>query len=82
MPPVKTGAMYYEIDITRSESIHTAVIRSRVRPEELSQFVPAACGEVWSFILSSYPGYLVAVLGCTGAGVAWCFALDASGRGH
>ena len=45
--------MHYEIDITRSESIYTAVIRSRVRPKELSQFVPAACGEVWSFIRSA-----------------------------
>jgi effector-binding domain-containing protein len=45
--------MHYEIEITHSEPIPTAVIRSRVRPQELSQFVPAACGEVWSFIRSA-----------------------------
>ena len=45
--------MRYEIQIMRSEPIHTAVVRSRVRPEELSKFVPAACGEVWSFIRSA-----------------------------
>src|SRR6185436_19096675 len=28
----------------------TAVVRSRVPPRELAQFVPATCGEVWSFI--------------------------------
>ena len=42
--------MPYQIILTHSEAIHTAVIRSRVRPNELSKFVPAACGEVWSFI--------------------------------
>ena len=44
--------MHYQIELTHSKSIHTAVIRSRVRPKELAQFVPAACGEVWSFIRS------------------------------
>jgi len=48
-----TNIMRYEIEIRRSEPIHTAVVRSRVRPKELSQFVPAACGEVWSFIRSA-----------------------------
>src|SRR5687767_2263456 len=43
----------YEIEITHSEPTRTAVIRSHVRPEELSRFVPAACGEVWSFIRSA-----------------------------
>jgi effector-binding domain-containing protein len=42
--------MSYDITLTHSEPILTAVIRSNVRPEELSRFVPAACGEVWSFI--------------------------------
>lgn len=42
--------MHYEIELTRAELIHTAVVRSRVRRGELAQFVPAACGEVWSFI--------------------------------
>src|SRR5262245_42033931 len=42
--------MPYEIKLTNTEAILTAVIRSRVEPKELSKFVPAACGEVWSFI--------------------------------
>ncbi len=45
--------MHYQIESTRSEPIQTAVIRSRVRPKDLAQFVPAACGEVWSFIRSA-----------------------------
>jgi effector-binding domain-containing protein len=44
--------MPYEIKLTNAEAIPTAVIRSRVQPKELSKFVPAACGEVWSFIRS------------------------------
>ena len=44
--------MLYEIRLTKTEAIPTAVIRSRVQPIELSKFVPAACGEVWSFIRS------------------------------
>ena len=42
--------MSYDVALSRSEAIHTAVIRGRVRPRELAQFVPAACGEVWAFI--------------------------------
>ena len=42
--------MHYQIELTDSKPIITAVIRSRVPVKELSQFVPAACGEVWSFI--------------------------------
>jgi effector-binding domain-containing protein len=45
--------MRYPIKQAHSEAIHTAVVRSRVRPRGLSQFVPAACGEVWSFIRSA-----------------------------
>jgi effector-binding domain-containing protein len=30
--------------------LHTAVIRDRVAVQELQRFVPAACGEVWSFL--------------------------------
>jgi effector-binding domain-containing protein len=45
--------MPYEIQLTSVEAIPTAVIRSRVDPKELSKFVPAACGEVWSFIRSA-----------------------------
>src|SRR5438093_12566507 len=42
-----------EIKLTNAQTILTAVIRSRVQPKELSKFVPAACGEVWSFIRSA-----------------------------
>ena len=45
--------MHYQIELTHSPSIPTAVIRSRVRASDLPQFVPAACGEVWSFIRSA-----------------------------
>jgi effector-binding domain-containing protein len=45
--------MRYQIELTQSKPIITAVIRSRVPAKELSQFVPAACGEVWSFIRSA-----------------------------
>ncbi len=46
--------MPYEIRETTTEAIRTAVIRSRVAPGDLSKFVPAACGEVWSFIRSAH----------------------------
>lgn len=42
--------MHYQIELTQADRITTAVIRSRVPPKQLAQFVPAACGEVWSFI--------------------------------
>ena len=45
--------MRYPIELMDSKPIHTAVIRSRVPAKELAQFVPAACGEVWSFIRSA-----------------------------
>ena len=45
--------MPYEIKLANREAVHTAVIRSCVQPKELSKFVPAACGEVWSFIRSA-----------------------------
>ena len=45
--------MRFEIELKHSEPTCTAVVRSRVRPEELPQFVPAACGEVWTFIRSA-----------------------------
>jgi effector-binding domain-containing protein len=45
--------MPYQIKLTNTEAILTAVIRSHVQPKELSKFVPAACGEVWSFIRSA-----------------------------
>ena len=42
--------MRYQIELTRIEPHHTAVIRDRVKLKEIARFVPAACGEVWSFI--------------------------------
>lgn len=42
--------MQHLIKVTRSELIHTAVIRDRVEASELPRFVPMACGEVWNFI--------------------------------
>ena len=45
--------MRYQIELTHSKPTTTAVVRSRVPAKELAQFVPAACGEVWSFIRSA-----------------------------
>src|ERR1041384_627376 len=45
--------MRYQIELTDVKPILTAVIRSHVPTKELSRFVPAACGEVWSFIRSA-----------------------------
>lgn len=42
--------MRYQIDLTHSDPTPIAVIRGRVPSQELSKFVPAACGEVWNFI--------------------------------
>lgn len=56
--------MHYHIELTSFEAVHTAVIRSRVPQKELSRFVPATCGEVWSFIRAAglpKPGRHVAV---------------------
>src|ERR1700693_3313110 len=74
--------MPYQIKLTNAEAIPTAVIRSRVQTKELSKFVPAACGEVWSFIRSAglpRPGrhvalYLEAGLREVGAEVTEGFA--------
>ncbi|MDB6076864.1 MAG: Bacterial transcription activator, effector binding domain [Akkermansiaceae bacterium] len=51
--------MNYEIELTHFDAIYTAVVRSCVEREELSRFVPAACGEVWSFVRAAglpHPG--------------------------
>lgn len=45
--------MPHQIRLITAEAVPTAVIRSRVRAAELPKFVPAACGEVWSFIRSA-----------------------------
>ena len=52
------------VHLTHFSPTYTAVIRSRVPRAELSRFVPAACGEVWSFIRAAglpRPGRHVAV---------------------
>jgi effector-binding domain-containing protein len=56
--------MRYEVIQCQSEPTSTAVIRGHVKPGELAKFVPAACGEVWSFIRAAKlprPGRHVAV---------------------
>lgn len=45
--------MPYLLQLLQAEPIRTAVIRDRVPPHELPRFVPAACGEVWTFIRSA-----------------------------
>ena len=45
--------MSHQIALMESKPIMTAVIRGRVLPQEFSRFVPAACGEVWSFFRSA-----------------------------
>ena len=45
--------MSFQIKVMQSNSVPTAVIRGRILAHELAQFVPAACGEVWSFIRSA-----------------------------
>lgn len=60
----KRTTVRYQIEVRNCEPTYTAVIRSQVLPQELSRFVPAACGEVWNFIRSagvSRPGRHVAL---------------------
>jgi hypothetical protein len=45
--------MTYEVALANSDSLYTSVIRECVPPHELARFVPAACGEVWSFVRSA-----------------------------
>jgi hypothetical protein len=42
--------MSCQIELKQVEALPTAVIRACVAPRELSRFVPAACGEVWTFL--------------------------------
>lgn len=42
--------MHYQVELPDAKPVLTAVIRSRVQPKELAKFVPAACGEVWTFV--------------------------------
>lgn len=43
----------YAIQLIQARPVLTAVIRDRVPPADRSKFVPAACGEVWSFARSA-----------------------------
>jgi effector-binding domain-containing protein len=80
--------MHYEIQLTRSELIHTAVIRDRVPPRELSRFVPAACGEVWKFVRATglpKPGRHVALYlsdGMVEVGAEVSEPFEGNGRVH
>jgi effector-binding domain-containing protein len=42
-----------QIELTRVDPHHTAVVRDRVAPAQLTVFVPAACGEAWAFVRSA-----------------------------
>ncbi|MEK7951024.1 GyrI-like domain-containing protein [Luteolibacter soli] len=42
--------MNHSVHLASVEAVPTAVVREQVKPHELSKFVPAACGEVWSFV--------------------------------
>ncbi|RBP44192.1 effector-binding domain-containing protein [Roseimicrobium gellanilyticum] len=56
--------MSYKITLAQAEPTWVAVVRDRVQAQDLSRFVPAACGEVWSFIRAAKlpkPGRHVAV---------------------
>lgn len=56
--------MRHVVHVTLTEASPTAVVRGLVRREELPQFVPAACGEVWNFVRAAglpKPGRHVAV---------------------
>jgi effector-binding domain-containing protein len=39
----------HKVELIQAEPILTAVIKGRVPANELARFVPAACGEVWTF---------------------------------
>lgn len=45
----RNGLMRHVIQLMQARPAIIAVVRGNVRPDELAQFVPAACGEVWSF---------------------------------
>lgn len=58
-----------EIHLTEASPAWTAVVRERVAPADFSAFVPAACGEVWSFVRAPgmpRPGRNVALYGAQG----------------
>jgi effector-binding domain-containing protein len=75
-----------EIHVVDVAPVFTAVIRERVARAELSRFVPAACGEVWSFLRDAglpKPGRHLALYGADGmveAGVEVGSPLINSGR--
>jgi effector-binding domain-containing protein len=56
--------MEYQVQVQQVESQTTAVVRRRARSDELATVVPAACGEVWTFVRSAslpHPGRHVAL---------------------
>lgn len=56
--------MTYNVQLTHSKPTWAAVVRDRVQAQDFSRFVPAACGEVWTFIRAAKlprPGRHVAV---------------------
>lgn len=58
--------MSHPVTLSRQEALYTAVIQSQspVPARELARFVPAACGEVWSWFRSNHlpkPGRNIAL---------------------
>ncbi|MDX1970062.1 MAG: GyrI-like domain-containing protein [Planctomycetaceae bacterium] len=80
--------MLYQIALAHVDAVSTAVIRGNVSPKELAEFVPAACGEVWSFLRSAglpHPGRHVALYlgsGCVEVGVEVSGPFAGSDRVH
>ena len=79
--------MQFQIECQEVRPIPTAVIRDQVRPRDLARFVPAACGEVWSFARAAglpKPGRNVALyLGTDGtveAGAEVTVPFEGNGR--
>jgi effector-binding domain-containing protein len=66
--------MQYEVQLTRAVAQTTAVVRFRAGLAELPKVIPAACGEVWSFIRASgslHGGRLLAVYGDGDRDAGW-----------
>lgn len=79
--------MSQAVSLVRQTAIRTAVIQAKVPRMELARFVPAACGEVWSYVRSAglmKPGRHVALYGeeegYVEVGVEIGEAFDGNGR--
>jgi effector-binding domain-containing protein len=46
--------MSHRVQIVQAPAVTLAVVRRRASPRELSTVVPAACGEVWTFIRANH----------------------------